>query len=61
MTDQTMETSGQHAAHAATQKLIPVLALVFGLFMVMGTGMAQIDAVHNAAHDVRHAFAFPCH
>jgi cobalt transporter subunit CbtB len=24
-------------------------------------GFSHIGAVHNAAHDVRHANAFPCH
>jgi cobalt transporter subunit CbtB len=24
-------------------------------------GFSHISAVHNAAHDVRHANAFPCH
>jgi cobalt transporter subunit CbtB len=30
--------------------------------MAMGfVGFSQIDVVHNAAHDVRHSNAFPCH
>jgi cobalt transporter subunit CbtB len=37
------------------------LALVLGAFLLIGTGFATIPAVHNAAHDARHAFAFPCH
>ena len=42
--------------------LIPtVLAALLGAFLILGTGFAQISAVHNAAHDARHAFAFPCH
>jgi cobalt transporter subunit CbtB len=24
-------------------------------------GFSHIDVVHNAAHDVRHSNAFPCH
>ncbi len=38
-----------------------VIALVFGVFMVFGAGMAQSSTLHNAAHDARHAFSFPCH
>jgi len=29
--------------------------------MVWGVGFSHIEAVHNAAHDTRHANAFPCH
>ncbi|HEC14861.1 MAG TPA: CbtB-domain containing protein [Rhodospirillales bacterium] len=54
--------SPQHeAARAATKKLPAILALGFGLFIILGAGFSQISAVHNAAHDVRHSFAFPCH
>ena len=37
------------------------LALVLGLFIVGVVGFSNIDVVHNAAHDVRHSNAFPCH
>jgi len=37
------------------------LALLIGAFMVVGVGFAHSNTVHNAAHDTRHAFAFPCH
>lgn len=36
-------------------------ALLLGAFLVLGTGFAHSDTVHNAAHDSRHSFAFPCH
>ena len=35
-----------------------MLALV-GAALVFVTGFAQPDLVHNAAHDLRHAFATP--
>ena len=38
-----------------------VLAMALGLFIVGVVGFSHISAVHNAAHDVRHAKAFPCH
>jgi cobalt transporter subunit CbtB len=38
-----------------------VLAMTLGLFVVGMVGFSHISAVHNAAHDVRHANAFPCH
>ncbi|MBM3585731.1 MAG: cobalt transporter [Alphaproteobacteria bacterium] len=36
-------------------------AAVLGLFIVLGVGFVPVEAVHNAAHDTRHGFAFPCH
>ncbi len=38
-----------------------VVATLLGAFLVLGAGFAPISTVHNAAHDARHAFAFPCH
>ena len=35
--------------------------LLFGVFLIVGVGFAHADILHNAAHDSRHAFAFPCH
>jgi cobalt transporter subunit CbtB len=37
------------------------LAALLGLFLIGGVGFAQIEAVHNAAHDYRHSMGFPCH
>ena len=38
-----------------------VVAAVFGVFVLAGVGFAGASVVHNAAHDSRHSFAFPCH
>jgi len=38
-----------------------VLAALLGFFILYGVGFASIPALHNAAHDARHSFAFPCH
>jgi cobalt transporter subunit CbtB len=38
-----------------------LLALLVGSFLVYGAGLANSATLHNAAHDGRHAFAFPCH
>jgi cobalt transporter subunit CbtB len=37
------------------------LAALLGLLVIGGVGFAQIEAVHNAAHDYRHSMGFPCH
>ena len=49
------------ATEDTAAKLPAVLALIFGMFMVLSTGFAHLSTVHNAAHDVRHTFNFPCH
>ena len=36
-------------------------AFVLGVVVMLGVGFLPMDAVHNAAHDTRHSFAFPCH
>lgn len=38
-----------------------LLAMALGLFVVGVVGFSHIDVIHNAAHDVRHSNAFPCH
>ena len=38
-----------------------LMAMALGLFIVGFVGFSHIDVVHNAAHDVRHSNAFPCH
>jgi cobalt transporter subunit CbtB len=36
-------------------------AILLGAFLLLGVGFAHPDAIHNAAHDGRHAVSFPCH
>ncbi|WP_082906009.1 CbtB domain-containing protein [Bradyrhizobium centrolobii] len=38
-----------------------LMAMVLGVFIVGVVGFSHIDVIHNAAHDVRHSNAFPCH
>ncbi len=38
-----------------------IFAALLGLFIVFAAGLAQPDILHNAAHDSRHGFSFPCH
>jgi len=59
MTQRTMQAAEQITT--ATAIAPAVFALLLGAFLVIGTGFAHSDAIHNAAHDSRHAFAFPCH
>jgi cobalt transporter subunit CbtB len=36
-------------------------AFILGLALIFLVGFAQPSVLHNAAHDSRHALAFPCH
>ncbi|MFG6578610.1 CbtB-domain containing protein [Sulfitobacter sp. 1A13191] len=49
-------------AGATRTKLVPALfAAVLGVALMALTGHVQAAALHDAAHDVRHATGFPCH
>ncbi len=57
-------TSAQTAALQETRSAAIVAAavtLLLGVFLILGAGFAQSNAMHNAVHDARHAFSFPCH
>ncbi len=52
------------AAEAARHfaNLVPALAAaLLGVFVLSGASFAGAAVLHNAAHDVRHSAAFPCH
>lgn len=36
-------------------------AFLAGGLMIFAAGFAQASAMHDSAHDQRHAIAFPCH
>jgi cobalt transporter subunit CbtB len=64
MTERNHATSapaGHPAAVLTQQRAIALLGALFGLFLIYGVGFAHPEAIHNAAHDSRHSFAFPCH
>jgi len=47
---------------AAGARFAPALfAVILGLGIVTVAGHVQASALHDAAHDVRHATGFPCH
>jgi cobalt transporter subunit CbtB len=50
--------------HAGTweNRIVPaLLAAGLGLALLCAAGFAEMPMLHNAAHDSRHAAAFPCH
>jgi len=36
-------------------------AAILGFIIMIGVGLSPMEVAHNAAHDTRHSFAFPCH
>lgn len=61
MTDLTLNKT-QSVKLSVQQRIATVFVTAFlGLFVVYGVGFAAPAEVHNAAHDGRHAHAFPCH
>ncbi len=61
MMKDNVTTESSRAAAKTTASLPAILAVIFGVFLVYGTGFAQPTNMHNAAHDGRHALTFPCH
>ncbi len=59
MQDQAILSTSSEVAVSKNSQIIA--AAIFGFLIVFAVGLAPMDVVHNAAHDVRHAFAFPCH
>ena len=64
------EESMMNSAHSRTglqavpetKRLPPALAAaLLGAVILSGVALANGDTIHNAAHDARHAAAFPCH
>ena len=61
-----MQNSNVATASVATSsqsgRIIALAAsALIGLGVVFAVGLAQANALHDAAHDVRHANGFPCH
>lgn len=53
--------AGRRGEARAAAALPALFAAILGLFILYGVGFAGSATLHNAAHDARHAFAFPCH
>lgn len=53
--------SKTHVSARAGVVLQSAFAVMLGIFTVGMVGFSHIELVHNAAHDVRHSNAFPCH
>ncbi|AKS44750.1 cobalt transporter subunit CbtB [Octadecabacter temperatus] len=56
-------TAAQTKTIARTDlSVLPIaFAVLGGLMLLFASGYAQASVLHDAAHDQRHAMAFPCH
>ena len=54
-------TTSAIALSGAQRMTIALSALLFGVFLVYGAGLANSAVLHDTAHDTRHAYGFPCH
>jgi cobalt transporter subunit CbtB len=62
MMSQNVASAATDASRRAADRFVPILAAAaIGVVLLLGAGFTQTEVMHNAAHDVRHAFAFPCH
>ena len=50
------------ASKTVSERMIGGFAALFlGAFFVWGAGFANSQTLHDAAHDTRHSYGFPCH
>ncbi len=61
MVSKVNSVTGNSVTVDASRIAPAVFALLIGAFMIVGVGFAHSNTIHNAAHDARHAFSFPCH
>lgn len=55
-----MQTTQTTAKTASSLLSITFVALI-GASLVLLSGFAQSQTLHDAAHDMRHSTGFPCH
>ena len=61
MADTMSSSQTVTTADLSSRVTAAVVAGLLGAFFLFGVAFAQPNVLHNAAHDVRHAVAFPCH
>jgi cobalt transporter subunit CbtB len=57
----TISKSTNIPTRISREKVAALISILLGCAFIFLIGFANIDAVHNAAHDTRHSAAFPCH
>jgi len=57
----TLMTAAQTRAVSWPMVYAISAALIIGTLIIATVGFASPEIIHNAAHDIRHGLAFPCH
>jgi cobalt transporter subunit CbtB len=58
----TTEATASGGERVGVERLVSVVvAFMIGTFLILGVGFVGLAKANNAAHDNRHAFAFPNH
>ena len=57
----TMNLTQTLAAARSSSLMQSLFVALIGGLIVVSAGFAQSDALHAAAHDLRHSTGFPCH
>ena len=58
---QVIDAKARPAPPTSARSMAPLLAAALGVVLVYLAGFAQIEALHDGAHDARHSAGFPCH
>ncbi|MBO0345256.1 CbtB domain-containing protein [Roseibium limicola] len=57
-----MQVQATTSVSTSGSRSLPILfCALLGIGIIFTTGHIQASALHDAAHDVRHATGFPCH
>jgi cobalt transporter subunit CbtB len=57
----TDTVNGVNTQVSVSKKSQILSAAILGFVIMIGVGLSPMEVAHNAAHDTRHSFAFPCH
>ncbi|HAD29443.1 MAG TPA: hypothetical protein DCF96_12365 [Rhodobacteraceae bacterium] len=59
--ENSIQITDQTHSLISSDMMAIIFAAFVGLSIVAITGHVQASALHDAAHDMRHATGFPCH
>tara|TARA_Y100000385_G_C12679839_1_gene461631 strand:- start:121 stop:336 length:216 start_codon:yes stop_codon:yes gene_type:complete len=59
--ENSIQITDQTQSRISSNMMAIIFAAFVGLSIVAITGHVQASALHDAAHDMRHATGFPCH
>lgn len=61
MTAQVSVNHQVQTSSVASARAQNLATFAFGAIVLFAVGFMPMGVAHNAAHDTRHALAFPCH